>query len=167
MRFRFRTLLFAIAVIAVAACDEAPKHPLVGKQAPDVRLSPVTPGGDVMVSSFKGKVVILDFWATWCGPCRELMPVLSELQEKYRDKGVVVLGVSNEKGNEVFAFRKEHPELKYDLYLDKSFDATEQYKAENLPTTVVLDREGKIAFWDMGMDGHTRENLEKVIEESL
>jgi thiol-disulfide isomerase/thioredoxin len=166
---RLRPFLFLLVLAVVAACDsESSANPLIGQQAPNVRLSPLTPGSDIELADYKGKVVILDFWATWCGPCRELMPTLVDLKKKYGEKGLVVVGVTSENAAPVRAFRRDNPEINYDFFLDGLQTATTVYHAASLPTTVIIGRDGKVAYWDAGYSpDETPQQLESAIVKAL
>ncbi|AIE87010.1 TlpA family protein disulfide reductase [Fimbriimonas ginsengisoli] len=152
-------------VIAVLGCSE--NNPLVGKDAPDVKLAPIKAGGDVSLKDLKGKVVLLDFWATWCGPCRQLMPTIVDMKSKYGPKGLEVLGVTAEDRAPVLQFRREHPEVNYDLYLDPAGIANTLYKVEGLPTTVIIGRDGKVVFWDAGFGGDSHRKIADAVAAAM
>jgi peroxiredoxin len=121
-----------------------------GKLAPNFTLKD-TAGKDVNLSDFRGKVVVLDFWATWCGPCQRAMPHLQEVYEQVKDKNVVVLGVCvwDEKG----AYDKWVDAKKATYTFETLFDpagrgaesvASKLYAVKAIPTQYVIDRDGKI-----------------------
>ena len=113
------------------------------KLAPDWKLKNLE-GKTVELSEFRGKVVILDFWATWCIPCRVEIPRFVELQKQYADKGPVVIGVSlDEQGPEVVKKFVKQFGVNYPVVIgnEKIADA---YGIEGLPTTFVIDRHGRI-----------------------
>lgn len=100
----------------------------------------------------KGKVVIVDFWATWCGPCRATMPSLDALYKKYKDKGLEIIGVSSESLEELKAFQAAGKHA-YPMFNDISQLTTRQYQAYAFPTMVIIDRKGIIQRFEVGIPG--------------
>lgn len=134
------------------------------KPAPDWELKNLE-GKVVKLSEFRGKVVILDFWATWCGPCRVEIPHFVELQKQYRDKGLAVIGVSlDEQGPEVVKKFVKQFGVNYPVVIgnEKIADA---YGIEGLPTTFVIDRHGRIVSWYIGYND--KAVFEKEIQSQL
>jgi len=127
-------LLVAISIASPAALRKAPDFNLTGIDA-----KPVT------ISRFKGKVVLLDFWATWCPPCREEIPGLVELQKRYGKQGLVVIGLSLDQGgrNEVVDFAKQM-KINYSVALATE-DVVRKYGGVSaIPTTFLINRRGEI-----------------------
>lgn len=147
---------------------EEAEDELVGKPAPDFKLD-LLDGGEVRLSDYKGKsAVVLDFWASWCGPCRKSLPAIIEAVEAFKDKGVVLLGLNQgetpEKVREFLAKTK----LKLTVALDKGGKVgSESYGAESIPRTVVIDREGVVRAVHVGASPDLKEKLVKVLEEVL
>lgn len=100
-----------------------------------------------------GKIVIVDFWASWCAPCRAAFPGLKEIAEKYKDKGVIIVGVSvDEDKADMDAFvRKMTPNFPIVRDTDSKF--VEKLDVQVMPTTFIIDREGKVAVVHSGYDG--------------
>ncbi|HEX7077229.1 MAG TPA: TlpA disulfide reductase family protein [Candidatus Eisenbacteria bacterium] len=116
----------------------------IGKPAPSFTL-PDLDGKSVASSAFQGKVVILDFWATWCPPCKEEIPHLVNLQAKYRDRGLAIVGLSLDAGgaNDVKPFADEH-EVNYTMLIAND-DVSKAFGGITMiPTTFVLDRSGVV-----------------------
>jgi thiol-disulfide isomerase/thioredoxin len=113
---------------------------------------------------YKGKVVLLDFWATWCGPCRSILPALDALHRKYHDKGVEIIGISSENLEELKAFQADGKHA-YSLFNDVSRITTGKYQAFAYPTLVLIDRKGIIQRIEVG--AHPAEAMEKWIQELL
>ena len=134
-------------------------------------LLPASPGagGNLQsLSSLKGKVVFLNFWATWCGPCRSEMPSIEVLYNDYKDRGFEVLAVnSGEKESEVLAFMKAS-KLTFPAALDEDGRVSRNYGIQAIPSTFLIDREGKIILRMIGsIDWNTpkfRAALEKLLD---
>ena len=117
---------------------------LIGSQAPDFTL-PDLDGRQVKLSYFKGKLIILDFWATWCGPCVKEIPHFIDLYEQYADRGLVVLGVSvDRKGTDVVNFFVRRHKVNYQILMADAQVRVAYGGIRSIPTTFVIDREGKI-----------------------
>jgi cytochrome c biogenesis protein CcmG/thiol:disulfide interchange protein DsbE len=121
------------------------------KPAPDFTLADHT-GKPTQLSSLKGKVVLLNFWATWCGPCKVEIPWFIEFQQKYRDQDFVVLGVSlDEDGWKSVRPYMEEKKINYRIMIGNEDVAKEYGGLESLPTTLMLDKEGRIASTHVGL----------------
>ena len=92
----------------------------------------------------KPKATLLDFWATWCGPCRKTLPVLANIYKKYGDKGLEIIGISNESLGELNAFYDKVHASPYPLYRDASQDLWRRYGIRAVPTLMLLDKDGYI-----------------------
>jgi thiol-disulfide isomerase/thioredoxin len=134
---------------SVAASMEEPSPIPLGKPAPDFQVASLT-GDKLKLSSLKGKVVMIDFWATWCPPCREGLPITNKMHEKYSKQGLQVLTVSNEDAITVSDFIKEN-KYSFPAYLDTSGSAESTYKIEGIPTLVVIDAQGNLSSYMVGL----------------
>ena len=142
---KLHSALAALALFALAS-----QYPLFGDAAPAWELKDVN-GNPVKLADFKGKVVILDFWATWCPPCRAEIPHFIALQDKYRKQGLVVVGVSVDEGGAavVSSFVKAN-KVNYPIVMG-NMDVAQLYGAtEGIPTTFVIDRKGDIIAKHLG-----------------
>jgi len=136
-----------------------------GQTAPDFQLAPVGGGKAFNLSQFKGKPVVLVFWATWCPPCRREIPALKDLYQTYTAKGVQVVTVTiNFRQNEqdVIQFRQKY-ELPYIILWDKENKVSEDWGVDGIPTNFVLDRKGVVRFRSNGLD----EDLVQALEGTL
>ena len=120
-----------------------------GTKAPDFELES-TDGTMVKLSSYQGKVVFLNFWATWCPPCRAEMPSMQELYEQFSDKGLVMLAVDLQESKEkVIAFMEEF-KLDFPAILDVSGRVGRKYGVRSIPTTYLIDPGGDIIVGAIG-----------------
>lgn len=132
--------------------------------APDFTLKDLK-GMEVNLKEFRGKVVLLNFWATWCSPCRIEIPSMVELYKKYKDRGLEIIGVNLDKlgKSEVEKFSQEH-KINFPVLLNPSGDVASLYGVVVLPTTVFLDRDGKIKGRISGAVDWTAEANLKTVE---
>lgn len=141
-------------------------HALVGKPAPEIKLD-LLDGGKLDLAGLKDKVVILDFWATWCGPCVQAMPIIEKVAEKYKDKGVVLYAVNlQEKPDEIKAFLEE-AKLKLAVALDTDGATAGAYKADAIPQTVLVGKDGSVQVVHVGLSANLEEELDKEIQALL
>ncbi|AUX27633.1 thioredoxin [Sorangium cellulosum] len=127
---------------------------MIGAAAPDVTL-PVAANGDpgarMQLAELKGQPVILDFWATWCGPCAVQAPILERISRRYQKKGLVVLGVNVDDPPHVASQYAIQKGLSYPILIDAEKHASVRYGVERLPSLVVIDRQGKVVAYLTGV----------------
>ncbi len=135
------------------------------KPAPEFDLKDAA-GKPVKLSEYKGKVVLLNFWATWCGPCKIEIPWFMEFEQQYKDRGFAVLGISmDEEGWEIVKPYIEKYKLNYRVLLGTDMVAQIYGGVDSLPTTFLIDREGRIASVHVGLV--SKSDYEKEIVEIL
>lgn len=146
MNFRnaatMKSILIA-ALFVLLGCTQTRSQPpaIPGNPAPEFSLKDVN-GKTVTLADFAGKALVMDFWATWCGPCKDAVPELEALHRAYRDKGVVVIGISVNKESDAAARVKEFAArhgMTYTLVIDDG-SAYKAYGVTRIPATVVIDR---------------------------
>ena len=120
------------------------------RMAPDFTLRD-SGGASITLSRYKGRVVLLDFWATWCTGCKVEIPWYMEFQSKYKDDGLSVIGVSMDEDGwkSVKPFLKEHP-ISYSVVIGDP-DLAKLYGVDSMPMTLLIDRDGRIAASHVGM----------------
>lgn len=136
-----------------------------GKMAPDFELTALD-GKTVKLSELKGQVVLLDFWATWCPPCKASLPHLMELQTKYGDKGVTIIGMSLDNSPaELEMFLKRNP-LNYTV-ISCPDRVKMEYRVTSIPRMFVLDRQGQIVADFLGFSEQVGGDIEKAVKAAL
>lgn len=160
------------ASVAKGCSSLRPLH--TGELAPDFELRSISEQGELgprlRLSSLQGQVVILDFWATWCGPCRASMPVLEELASRYKDQGLVVLSLNTEGARLARDARKMADELSPSVkLLSDNGPVSQLYKVTTIPHMLVIDRTGRVRWVHRGFvsAARLRDGLDDAIRPLL
>jgi thiol-disulfide isomerase/thioredoxin len=132
------------------------KSDLVGKPAPDFVLKDVN-GQEVALKDLRGKTVLLDFWATWCEPCRQAMPDIKAAYDEYHDKGLVVVAIDYSESAETARQYFEEQKYPYANLLDPGREAFQKYGGGGIPKVVLIDKDGVVRYLQEGYD--SREDL--------
>jgi thiol-disulfide isomerase/thioredoxin len=159
------SLLFGFAILP--RMFSAPEPALVNKVAPDFSLQVVANSDKKTLSMHEltGSAVILDFWATWCGPCQQEAPIVNRVAQRFADKGLVVVGVNtSDQTGTARQWSLAHG-ISYPIVLDEGNQAADLYGVSNLPTLVVINRTGKIVAVRQGMTDGTE--LEELVKQAL
>jgi thiol-disulfide isomerase/thioredoxin len=136
------------------------------KAAPDFTLLD-TDGQQVSLQHFRGKVVFLNFWATWCIPCREEMPALEQLHQTYQAQGLAILSIDLKEGvDQVRAFFQKHA-LSFPSLIDPNGSVFRDYLVAGMPTTYLIDRNGMLLARGVGGRDWTRAEALQLIQELL
>jgi thiol-disulfide isomerase/thioredoxin len=147
--------------------DEIIRMDLVGAFAPPLRdVTGVHGVFPASLSALRGHVVLVDFWATWCGPCRFVAPKLGTLQSRYGAQGLSILGVSTEDAQDVALFA-ERTAMGYSVGSDIHGETTRSYGVSSLPTMVLIDKRGVVRDVSIGYDPGEDARLEQSIRSLL
>jgi len=130
--------------------------------APDFTLRSAE-GGNLRLAEMRGRVVLVNFWATWCGPCKVEMPHLNRLYEKYRSAGFVLLGVNIDDDPRQASALATRMGLKFPVLFDTDKAVTRRYALDSMPGTVLIDRDGKVRHVHKGY----REGVEATYDAQI
>ena len=122
-------------------------------------------GGQAALADYKGKLVLLNFWATWCMPCRAEMPGMETLWQKYKEQGFVVVAISSDEGSpaRVETFSKLL-DLSFPILLDPEGEVSDLYKVSNMPTSFLIDRDGNIISRIVGTEAWDSPEAIQLVE---
>jgi peroxiredoxin len=134
--------------------------------APDFTLHAMA-GPNTRLQELRGKVVMVNFWATWCGPCRQEMPHLNRLHEKYSRSGFVLLGVNVDDDPRNAAAVAAKLGIQFPVLLDTDKKISDKYELQTMPSTFLIDRDGKVRYVHRGYLSGYEEQYEKQIRELL
>jgi peroxiredoxin len=159
--------IFAVSMIAVAQ-DKGDTRALEGQPAPDFTFNTVD-GKEVKLSSEKGNVVLLDYWATWCGPCVKGLPHINEISAntEFTSKGLKVWAINSKEGEEkVKPFLQKH-NLSMTVPMDTQGEFGKNYMVRGIPTTVIVGRDGNVKKVFVGFGPGQEEKIKSAVEEAL
>ena len=149
---------------AMASQPSGTESPLVGQPAPDVELN-LLDGGKFRLADHKGRVVVLDFWATWCGPCLQTMPLVDGVVREFAGQGVELIAINLEEQPKQITSMLERHKLTMSVALDHDGVAAARYHVTAIPQTVVIDREGRVARLYVGGGPKLADPLRDVLHE--
>lgn len=154
-------LLVLLTVRAPAASGLAP-----GQSAPSVELA-TADGTPVSLASLKGNVVLVDFWASWCGPCAQAFPIVEDLFQEYRTRGFEVLAINlDEKRRDADRFLADRPHA-MTVAFDPQGKSAKAFGLEGMPTSFVIGRDGRVRFVHIGFTAKTADDYRREIEQLL
>jgi cytochrome c biogenesis protein CcmG, thiol:disulfide interchange protein DsbE len=146
---------FSASSMALTAGEMAPTFELPGDSVP------------VKLTGFKGKVVYVDFWASWCGPCKQSFPWLNDMQSKYGAKGFQVVGINvDAKTTDAKTFLVDVP-AKFTVAYDEKGVTPKQFGIKGMPSSVLIDATGKVILQHTGFRDADKAQLEQAIQQAL
>lgn len=161
---RAAALLLVAWFLALSPVQAA--MPAIGGKAPDFTLRSNT-GKNLKLSDYRGQVVMLNFWATWCAPCRQEMPQLNRLHEQYRKGGFVLLGVNVDDKPKVAEDLAQQLKVVFPVLFDADKQVSRRYDVDAMPSTLLIDRDGAVQFIHRGYRAGVEKQYEDKIRELL
>jgi peroxiredoxin len=163
MKNRIATMLSAaVATALLSAVAAAGSGAAANGRAPPFTLE-ARGGSKISLAQYKGQVVMLNFWASWCGPCRQEMPLLENIYKKYNKLGFTLIGVNVEPDSkDAEGFLKQTP-VSFPVIYDKDSTVSKAYDVQGMPSTVIIDRKGNIRVLHRGYKpGDENEYLDSI-----
>jgi thiol-disulfide isomerase/thioredoxin len=170
--YRVRSLqfvLFSLGFLSLASCNqwEQRGHALVGKVAPKIDLETLN-GNHFRLANYVGKqVVMVDMWATWCGPCCQELPILAQVAHEYRPKGVVFCAVDLREEKQKVADFIRNQKLDVTVALDHQGTVASAYQANGIPMLVLIDKQGIVQSVHVGFRSDLKAVLHQELDELL
>jgi len=159
-------ILITLCAAAFAlTCASVMAIPAKGK-APDFTLKS-NRGENVKLSEHRGKVIMINFWASWCAPCRKEMPHLEELYQRYKDGGFTLLGVNVEEDASAAKDLLKEVRVSFPILFDSDNKVSQMYNVEAMPSTVILDRDGNMRFIHKGYEAGYEDEYQKQVRELI
>jgi peroxiredoxin len=149
---RMKVVLLGVLLVAMPgffAGSSFASSGLAGHEAPDFVLKSAS-GANMRLSEYRGNVVMINFWATWCGPCRQEMPLLDDLYSRYERVGFSLLGVNIDDDSSRAMQMAEELGVSFPVLFDERKEVSKLYQVEAMPVTVLVDREGKVRHVHLG-----------------
>ncbi|WP_396589213.1 TlpA disulfide reductase family protein [Bermanella sp. R86510] len=164
--FRLKTAIYTLVLTSLCLAGTAYGIEK-GQSAPAFSLPLLSNGKVVNLKQYRGKVVYLDFWASWCGPCRQSLPLLNDLRNDLKQKGFEVLAVNlDEEKAAAQGFLDRFP-VDYPILLDPEGGVAMQYELPGMPTSFILDKKGRIQFVHIGFKPGDMKSIESQVKSLL
>ncbi len=156
----------SVALLTAHLLVTAANAATLDKAAPDFTLKSLQ-GKNLKLSEMAGNVVLLNFWASWCGPCRQEMPLLNDLHNKYEPLGFTVIGVNVEQETELARSFIANSPVDFPILLDSSNKVSQLYDVIAMPTTVLIDRDGKMRYLHKGYQAGDEKIYQKMVKKLI
>jgi peroxiredoxin len=161
MKLPTRLLCLTALTIVPVLAGSAPSLQ-AGAPAPAFELNSNS-GKPVSLADLKGQIVLVNFWASWCGPCRQEMPILEQLNHQYRSKGVALIGVNVEPDSAAATAWLKATPVSFPILYDVDSKVSKLYEVQGMPNTVILDRKGIVRYIHRGYSpGAENEYLDQI-----
>jgi len=151
-------LAVTLPVFALSTSSPAPQFSLAARG-----------GKTINLAQYKGQVVMINFWATWCGPCRQEMPILESIYKKYNKMGFTLLGVNVEPDSKPAEDWLKATPVSFPILFDTKSEVSKMYGVNGMPTTVIVDRKGTVRFvhiaYKPGDENEYQDSIRKLVRE--
>ena len=164
--FRFLGLSILLLAICVPLVVASPEN-LVGKAAPIFALKNVTSGEIVSLEALKGRIVVLDFWATWCGPCKEAIPHVAEIWRLYKDQNVLAISIDLREDEDAVGKFAQSNQMNWIVVIDRDGSIAQKYDVTAIPTLFIIDQRGTVRYAHVGFFKELGDELRKRIADLL
>ncbi|HVW69557.1 MAG TPA: TlpA disulfide reductase family protein [Steroidobacteraceae bacterium] len=152
------TLVLALPAVAAAPSGPAPQFTLDARG-----------GSQLSLAQYKGQVVMINFWASWCGPCRQEMPLLEDIYKKYSKLGFTLIGVNVEPDSKAADDWLKQTPVSFPILYDRNSKVSQLYDVSGMPSTVIIDRKGNLRYlhhgYKPGDEGEYLNNIRAMIRE--
>jgi peroxiredoxin len=165
-RTRPAAVLLALAVLSVVATGTTAALPAVGVAAPDFA-SKSDSGRNVRLSELRGRVVLINFWASWCSPCRQELPLLNKIYAQYRAAGFVLLAVNVDDNRKDAEAMLKRLNLGFPTLFDGNKNVAKLYGVDTMPATLVIDRDGRVRYVHRGYYSGYEQKYEQQVRALL
>ena len=159
-------VLLALAAFSVVATGISAALPAVGVVAPDFA-SKSDSGRNVRLSELRGQVVLINFWASWCGPCRQELPLLNKMYTQYRAAGFVLLAVNVDDNRKDADAMLKRLDLRFPILFDSNKSVARLYGVDTMPATLLIDRDGRVRYVHRGYYSGYERKYEQQVRELL
>ena len=139
---------------------------LVKGEAPNFTLKSMR-GDNLKLSEHRGEVIMLSFWAAWCDPCKQGMPVLNDIYLRYRDEGFTLFSINIDKDPEKVSKELRRMQVSFPVLLDPTHEVSEKYEVEEMPSTYIIDRDGNLRYTHQGFPAGFDDVFLKQIRELM
>jgi len=165
---RLSTYLFFVISVSLGMTNiaHASQKTLDGSAAPDFTLKS-RGGKNLRLSDYRGQVVMLNFWASWCGPCRTEMPILEQMYKRYGKLGFVILGVNTEQDSTKADAYLRDIKVSFPILYDSDSKVSKLYNNKAMPTTIMIDRNGKMRFMHEGYKSGYEKDYKKQVKKLI
>ena len=157
------SILITVSCLSFSTTASAIK---VKQTAPDFTLAS-NKGKNIRLNDLRGKVVMINFWATWCAPCRKELPLLNNLYNKYKNKGFVLLGVNIDEKSSLAKKMIKELKINFPVLFDKTQSTSESYDLQAMPSTFIIDKNGVVRFAHYGYKSGYEKKYEKDVKSLL
>lgn len=159
--FKLCTRLFLMLSLLMTGASYSSAATISGK-APNFTLKSIS-GKNLKLSEYRGQVVMINFWASWCAPCRQEMPLLEDLYKKYKGLGFTLLGINVEQDSSKAKTLLRNIKVSFPILFDNKNKVSKLYKVSAMPTTVIVDRDGNLRYLHKGYKpGYERDYQKQV-----